>query len=52
MSERELKCPNHPEEKPDTASSHTWTVDNNTYFKSYVIYCPKCYHVIEAKARL
>ena len=45
-------CRDHPEEKPLSASSHTWTQDGDTYFVSYVTYCPKCYRVIDADARL
>ncbi|MGG1601250.1 hypothetical protein [Paenibacillus naphthalenovorans] len=45
-------CPDHPEEKPDVASSHTWTVDGSTYFKSYVWYCPICLQVVKTDARL
>jgi hypothetical protein len=37
---------------PDTASSHTYTLDGSTYFKTYVTYCPRCLHVIETDARL
>lgn len=45
-------CPDHSDEKPQISSSHTWTQDGNTYFVSYVEYCPTCYHVISTSARL
>jgi len=45
-------CPDHPDVKPETSSSHTWTQDENTYFVSYVKYCPTCYRVISTEARL
>jgi hypothetical protein len=49
---KEEQCPNGCEEKKESASSHTWTKDSNTYFKSYVTYCPRCLYIYSTDARL
>jgi len=56
LGERVVELTDCPEcdrkSKPDTASSHTNTLDGATYFKTFVMYCPRCLRVIDTSARL
>jgi hypothetical protein len=56
MGDTCIYCIDNPElssaPKLETTSGHLYTLDGRTYFKTFVVYCPKCLAVHNTEARL